>query len=61
MPVKTYEDQFKATLQHEVIEKSVKRTANVATDFFYKMLHKEKKNAGTQSLTIKQITAEQSE
>jgi hypothetical protein len=40
MPVKTFQNEFKETLQREVIEKSVKLTANVAIEFLFKLLNK---------------------
>ena len=52
MPLKTYQDTFEKTSK-DVIEKSVKLTADVATDFITKHLCKPRKDAETQSLSMK--------
>jgi len=47
MPLKVFQDEYEATLKHEVIEKSVKMTADVATEFIYKLMTKPKTHAST--------------
>lgn len=54
MPLKTYQETFEKTSK-DVIERSVKLTADVATDFIAKFLCKPKKDAETQSLNMKQL------
>jgi len=61
MPVKMFQDDFEATLQRDVIEKSVKMTADVATEFITRLMSKPKKSVATQSLGMKQLFAQQTE
>jgi len=55
MPIKAYNEGFDQTLEKEVIEKSVTRTSQIATDFLMKQFNKTMVSQGTQSPTCDDI------